>query len=102
MQVDYTSPHCVEISGPKDTYNETEVIIELNCSARSIPASYSPVDGGDPGSAAEFEIAGIHIQLADNKIVAIELSVFEAFMGEEIAKQILDNAYQDAEENGDF
>lgn len=112
MRTDYVSCQALEICGPEDTYNESEVTIGLECSASSSPGSYDPFDGGYPPEGPEFELTSISVDVPKvnskttpkelDKPLELSYTQFCAVYGEEVADALIECAITDACENGGF
>ena len=111
MRVDFESTQTVEVCGPKDTYQETEFVIGLTCSASSSPGNYNHHDGGWPPEAAEFELATISVnvpavnpKIVDPPVSWLKLSYNQlaALISREAADAMIDAACDDAHESGEF
>lgn len=112
MRTDYESTQTVEILGPDESYNESEFVIGLRCTADSYPGYFDPRFGGEPSSGPEFEPTTIHVPVRrvnrregqSEFVNPLELSweQFVAVVGEEVADKMFDRACDDAAENGGF
>ena len=111
-RVDFESTQTVEVCGPKDTYQETEFVIGLTCSASSSPGNYNHHDGGWPPEGAEFELATISVNVlhVNSKVetpmweaaLVLTWTQFRAVVGLECAEAMYDEAVEEAHESGEF
>ena len=110
MRIDFESAQMVEVCGPKDTYQETEFVIGLTCSASSCPGNYNNIDGGWPPEYAEFELATITVTVpsvnskepGQTATLTLTYAQLAALVGQEAADVMIDTATEEAVESGDF
>lgn len=111
MQTAFESRQAVEITSD-DQYNETVFSIGLRCTASSYAGCFDPSVAGEPPSGPEFEITTIQVLSPNVKhevgpasqfsVLDLEPKQFEALVGEEIANNLYDRAFEEAAESGEF
>lgn len=102
MRVDYISTQTMEIT-TADSYREVEVHIGLHQTHPYKPPSYTPLDGGDPGSDAEWDIATVSLIDEDGKSrefggTTAMTDILEVLLGQEAWRALVDSAVYDANE----
>ena len=109
MRVDFESPQTVEVCGPNDTYQETEFVIGLTCTASSDPGCWNHSHGGWPSEAAEFELATISLSVpavnsksSAHEWLTLTYNQFCALVSPEAADIMIDAAIDEAIESGEF
>jgi hypothetical protein len=95
----YTSKQYIEVISVNG-YSETEIQFEMNCVSPGRPAVMY-LRNGDPGypaENAEFEVSAI---FTVNGEVSLEISdtILETICGSEVYANILQMAFEDAQEN---
>ena len=100
----YESMQSVEISVFKPAVEDDRELlftIDMECTTSSDPGQYHG-DNAYPPEAPEFELGSIHVHKADGNLVKVDYDVLFAILGAEAAQQMIDDATDDAIENGDF
>ena len=80
-------------------YQEIEFSIGLECTHNSYPGSFSPIDGGSPPEAAEYEPVEI---VRDDTDEVLTWGEFVALVGDQRAIKMLEDAFVKADESGEF
>ena len=84
-------------------YQELLFQLDMDCVTHGTPAQlYGPAENCYEAEAPEFELDTIHVHMADGNLVKIEYDAFVAILGAEVAQKIIDDATDDAIENGNF
>ena len=97
----YESTQYLEIKNRYDEYDEVEFQLTMTCTAMGDPGSYCG-DGAYPPEAPEFELSTIHYVDSDGKQLEINYDAFVTMLGSDDAQKLIDKAYDDAIESGDF
>jgi hypothetical protein len=101
MYGSYVSYQSVEVFYADKEY-EAEFIITLNCTVRRDPGRLSgPPEHCYPPEGPEFELDSIHVLAQEGKREISE-DVLRAMLGDDMADKLLERAYTDAAESGDF
>ena len=111
MITDFESTQSVEVLTGDNGF-EPVFVIGLRCTAASLPGSFDPFHGGEPPSGPEFEVTTIHVPVkrvnrreGDPELMAplvLEWEQFLALVGEDIAEELCERAYDDAADTGEF
>ena len=112
MRTDFESTQSFEVCGPEDSYNETEVVIGLECTAPYSPGYFDPRWGGEPPSGPEFDVTTITVTVPRvnykgeiegyDDPLNLSYRQFEALVGREVADKLTERAITAAVESGDF
>lgn len=107
MSNSFYSYQAVEMFGPRDTYKEAIFEFHMVCTDRGSAPTFVPRYGGDPGWAPEFEVVEVRVDANKEERALFSRLVltwdqFVAFVGAEIAEALLDNAHDDAVQNGEY
>jgi hypothetical protein len=111
MRTDFESTQYFEVSGPDDSYHETECVVGVACTAQGYPSSFDPRFGGDPGAGPEFDVVNVTFDVTrvnykgdvtSTDTLTLDYWQFRAVVGEEVCEKVIDAAFQDAADSGDF
>lgn len=101
QRIDYTSKHSMELV-TKEGYREAAISVALRCTASSLPGSFDPRHGGEPPAGPEFEVVGISFTDEKNVDQDFPEELARQFFGEEIMDGIIDDAFIQGAETGEF
>lgn len=83
--------------------HEAEFQLTLNCVSLGCKAQlYGEPGDCYPAEAAEFELESIHVLDGEGKPHLISEEILKAVVGEDVARQMIEDAETEAMESGDF
>lgn len=98
----HESNQYVEVLAKGDDH-EAEFLLTLNCVNPGRSAQlYGPAENCYPAEAAEFELESIHVLDGEGKPYLISEEILEAVVGEDAARQMVEDAETEAMESGEF
>ncbi len=83
--------------------HEVEFLLTLNCVTLGSPAQlYGEPGDCYPAEAAEFELESVHVLDDEGKPHLISEEILRAIVGEEVVRQMIEDAKTEAIESGEF
>jgi hypothetical protein len=102
MYGSYYSRQGIEVVGQTDSHTARFQIVLTCVSPGCAAQTYGPPENCYPAEAAEFELASIHLIDSAGNLHDISEELFKAIVGKLQAGLMIENAYDEAEESGDF
>jgi hypothetical protein len=98
----HESSQYAEVSA-KDDDHEAEFQLTLNCVSLGCKAQlYGEPGDCYPAEAAEFELESVHVLDDEGKPHLISEDILKAVVGEDVARQMVEDAETEAMESGEF
>ncbi len=98
----HESSQYVEVCA-KGGYKDAEFLLTLNCVSSGCAAQlYGEPGDCYPAEAAEFELESIHVLDDEDNPHLISMELLGAFVGNEVAQKMIEDAETEAMESGDF